>query len=625
MIDKHGIVFQKSIARYEMEKIRIKDIYAGKPDAKDEITFDGFEDFIKTYVVAEQFDIDSLIHGNKCFITGFKGTGKTALLFYLDSQIMSLDESVCSSFVFFKEDFADVRREQLQAISSRIMSTITVERSALIPCDEFEYIWRWLFFKRIIADNEEYHRNLFVDDSAWQSFEKLMQKISAPNNTAKMRVPKSIKFALPMKDFASLSEISPEVEIDLGDPSNRHFNQFVELIDRAETALTQAKRTDIPYYIFVDELEAYYGDEDVFYRDLGLIRDLVFSVKRLNTIFKEAKFQNTKVICSVRSEILNAISRFIVAKEINKVTSGFSVPLVWNYTNSNSYAHPIIQIILKRIAICAKAENDSMLDIYNTWFPEKIHEIEPASYILNNSWCKPRDIVRFITSAQNSLQRNNTSFTQTVFDSLRKDYSDESLIEIKEELRALYASRQIDTIISCFTGFKVAFSFIEISDRVKKYFPNTVLGERLNDILNDLYRLGFLGNYFPATKSYHWQHKGDSQLILSDEWRMFIHYALHNALSLRSQNDRVYNQAVGLQPGDTARVRITSVIRAFAIGTFNKYDRKHKGQIHISEFRKLGHGYIPKLSEVVKPNDEYDVVIKSFNEKYKIWNLDLNM
>lgn len=58
-----------------MCKLTIKDIYAGKPDAKDEIDFGGLEEFIKTYVVAEHFNIESLISGTNCFITGFKGTG----------------------------------------------------------------------------------------------------------------------------------------------------------------------------------------------------------------------------------------------------------------------------------------------------------------------------------------------------------------------------------------------------------------------------------------------------------------------------------------------------------------------------------------------------------------------
>ena len=51
-----------------MCKLTIKDIYAGKPDAKDEIDFGGVEEFIKTYVVAEHFNIESLISGTNCFI-----------------------------------------------------------------------------------------------------------------------------------------------------------------------------------------------------------------------------------------------------------------------------------------------------------------------------------------------------------------------------------------------------------------------------------------------------------------------------------------------------------------------------------------------------------------------------
>lgn len=607
-----------------MKQIRIKDIYAGKPDAKDEITFDGFEEFIKTYVVAEQFDLDSLIKGNKCFITGFKGTGKTALLFYLDDTIKQADESACSSYIFFKEDFADAMRSRFQNISRRITSTVTVESNALTAVDEFEYIWRWVLFKRIIADNEQNSRNLFIDDESWQTFEKLMKRIADPQNTTKMRIPKSIKLSLPLKDPMSQSEISPEIEIDLGDNSNRNFGRFIEIIDEAEVSLLKATRTDIPYFIFIDELEAYYGDEAIFKRDLGLIRDLVFSVKYLNVVFREAGFTQTKVICSVRSEILNAISRFIVAKEINKVTSGFSVPLKWNYTNSNSYAHPIMQILLKRIAVCSEAQEVSMLDIYNMWFPEKIHDIEPASYILNNSWCKPRDIVRLITSAQNGLQSNNTAFTQAVFNSLSKEYSEESLAEIKEELRALYDPEQIDTIISCFTGYKTAFSFTELTDRINKYYKETILHSKLTVILNDLYRLGFLGNFFPGTKSYHWQHKGDNQLILTDEWRLVIHYALHNSLSLRTQNDWTFNREIGVQPGDTSRITITKVIKSFALGTFEKYGKTYDGRIHISEFSKLGYGFIPNLSDIVNLGEEYDVIVNDYIEQYGVWNLFIN-
>ena len=110
-----------------MKDITIKDIYAGKPDAKDEINFSDSDEFIRTFVVAEHFNIDSLIKGTNCFITGFKGTGKTALLYYLDNLLRENDTSVCSSFVLFKDDYTEMRRDELQAISQRILSSIVVE------------------------------------------------------------------------------------------------------------------------------------------------------------------------------------------------------------------------------------------------------------------------------------------------------------------------------------------------------------------------------------------------------------------------------------------------------------------------------------------------------------------
>ena len=84
-----------------MKEITIKDIYSGKPDAKDEINFNTADEFIKTFVVAEHFNLDSLMNGTNCFITGFKGTGKTALLYYLDNEFKKKDATTCSSFVFF--------------------------------------------------------------------------------------------------------------------------------------------------------------------------------------------------------------------------------------------------------------------------------------------------------------------------------------------------------------------------------------------------------------------------------------------------------------------------------------------------------------------------------------------
>lgn len=606
-----------------MNEIKIKDIYAGKPDAKDEIDFGGLEEFIKTYVVAEHFNVESLISGTNCFITGFKGTGKTALLFYLDSRFKEIDESTCSSFIFFKEEFTDTKRSELESIARRILSSISVEKNALVDNQEFEYIWRWLLFKRIVSDNEEYNRGLFIDDENWEKFENVIGKIKSPKNKRKFIIPKKIKMAVPYVEPSTQSVITPEVEVDLQNTSDDNYLKFMEVIDEAERLLMNATRTDIPYYIFVDELEAYYGNISVFKRDLCLIRDLIFTVKRFNSNFSTINMKCTKIICSVRSEILTAISRFIVTKELNKVTAGFAVPLMWNYSNTSSYMHPIIQILLKRIAVCEGCVNPDYKKVYERWLPENIHGIEPANYILNNSWCKPRDIVRLITTVQNSIYNSSKAFTQSVFDSIVKTYSEDSLIEIKEELRALYDTDQIDTIINCFMGYKTTFSVSQLKQRIKTYFQGSILEAHFTQVTDDLYRLGFLGNFLPVSKTYRWQHKGDSRVILSEEWRLVVHYALHGALSLGGQQNYGLNRGELPEAGDVAQAIVKKIIKSFAIVEFRHYGKVYCGSIHISEFTKFGYGYIPNLKSITQVGDEYKVVLKEYNKQRESWKVEI--
>ena len=201
----------------------------------------------------------------------------------------------------------------------------------------------------------------------------------------------------------SLETDKASVEVDFGQLDIEHENIFIEIIDKAQKYFKRLKRTDIPYYIFVDELEAFFSDVEIFKRDIRMIRDLLITVKEFNGMFASLGFKNTKIFSSIRTEIINSINRFVVSKEINKVISGFEVVLNWDYKSTNTYKHPIIEIWLKRIYMLESlnGENMRMEQIYKKWFPEQIMDMDPAVYILNNSWLKPRDIVRYLLCMQN--------------------------------------------------------------------------------------------------------------------------------------------------------------------------------------------------------------------------------
>lgn len=573
----------------------ISDIYVGKPDARDELIFDGYDNFIKSFVAPPGFDFNGLLVGDKCFIRGYKGTGKTALLIYLQDYLLKKDISTYTSFLLFKDQYKAMQRKELTAISSRIVRAI--DTSEAVSSDhDFEDIWRWIFLKQIVEDNELCNHGLFKDNDSWHLFSKAVKNILSDEKDSKVFIiPKKIRLGFDYAvDTIGKQSVSPNVEVNFEDRENlKEYSLFVKQVNMAIELLEKLERTDIPYFTFVDELEAFFSDEDLMKRDLQLIRDLIITVKFFNQLFAAYGQSETKIVASVRTEIINSISRFIPGKEINKIIVGFECSLLWDYNNTNSYAHPIIQIWLKRIALTLQdTESPLSENLYKTWFPEKIDGIEPANYILNNSWSKPRDIVRFLSSAKNCLQASQGAYTGAVFDALMKEYSIESRKEIVEEMNSLYSSKEIDVIFSCLRGYKSTFSFMELQERVKLYFPGSFLESNLLGIVRDLYRLGVLGNYSRYSKQFRWQHKGDEDVLLVDDWMLFVHRALQKDLSINARRDRSirflevrqnFENEISVCIGAKVDFTVKRILPFLAIGTFLYNGVEIDGTIHISQ------------------------------------------
>lgn len=602
--------------------IQLRDLYDGKPDAKDEIRFNpDMDTFYRCFVAPTNFNVMDLIYDDKCFITGYKGVGKTALNFYLDNAVKEDDVTTCSSFIFFKEEFLDTKKKEMESLAKRIISSIDIDSANFNDEQDYEYIWRWLIYRRIIDDNEAFNYGVFYDDDNWVRFTNCINRIAARPTKQKFKLPAKLKIAVPILDSSNpSSSVTTEFELDFSDTNNtKVFNIFMEVIDEAEELFKKLSRTDIPYFIFVDELEAYYGDERIFYRDLKMIRDLIFTTKYFNLLYLSFSNTPTKILCSVRTEILNAINRFVITKEINKVTSGFECPLKWNYANTNSYHHPIIQILLKRIQFSCERRGikyPSDKDLYFDWFPDNINGQEPAAYILNNTWHKPRDIVRLLSAAKSCLLNSETAFTQAVFDTSIKKYSQDSLDEIKEELRALYTSKEIDEIIQSLTGFQPIFKQRDLVNRLKSSMPDSFIIKQTADILADLYRLGVLGNYSASSHRYRWQHKGDDGIILLPEWDIMVHDALHGALSITS-----HNASTDFGINEHCLVKIEKISPSALYVVFVEKPR-NRGSIHVSRTTKTQWKDVD-LYKMFKCGEQLTATVIGIRDSKGYWKLSL--
>jgi len=610
------------------KKLEVRDIYIGKPDAKDEIISQSSDEFFKSFVIPQSFDYNELISGDKMFISGFKGTGKTALLLFLNNECLKVDNQTCSSFMLFKSDYNNIQRMNLENVSNNIIKTIDIQKDTLETEQDFEYIWRWILFKQIIDDNTRQHGGIFIEDKNWINFIETINKISADKSSSRfLKLPNKLKLGMHyISQPTGVQTVTPEIELDFNSKDNlKEYSHFVSLIDEATELFSCLSRKDIPYYLFIDELEAFYSEKVTLQRDLKMIRDMIITVKFMNDLIKKSNFNNIKFICSIRTEIINSICHYISPKEINKVISGYSCPLTWSYDNNNSYAHPIFEIWLKRIELSENKigiQFKNYKEIYDKWFCPELHNTPTVTYILNNTWNKPRDIVRFLNATKNTQHSRRTLYTPGIFNECVSEYSEESLKELKEELNALYTPEEIKEIFMCLTGFKPIFSYDELIKRIEKYFKISFLNEKINSVLNDLYRVGIIGNNSLSSNISRWEYKGNQGIIFDEEWEIVIHRALWKTLSLSEKHGRIAtiiekNNSIDLY-GTFVEAVVHKVVLGFAIVTFHVDGEKYNGSIYVNN---LSEKRIKNIFDFVKPGDVLNASVLTYNSKHLKWNL----
>ena len=589
---------------------KIKDIYCGKPDAKDEIVNPNNK-FFESFILPPNFDVDELVKDDKFFIKGYKGSGKTALLLYINHKLHEQNNNTISTFMYFKE-YSNLEKASMNNVSQKFYNqseeSVIFDKRTMLKEQSFIYIWRWLFFDRIIEDNENNGFKIFNKDEQWNSFAKIVKRISYDKIGDKNnKFPKRLKIAGSYCNFMLSSEM------DFSNKQNSAaYVAFIETIDEATQYFLNLSKTKTPYYIFIDELEAYYSDIKIFKRDLTMLRDLLFVVKEINNVFIGWGYDVIKIFCSIRTEVLNSINKFIPPKELNKITDGYEKVLSWNYNIASSRKHPIFQVWLKRIALAEEKTSGIEYDdeeLYKKWFPETIHGIEPIEFYLSLTWYKPRDIVRFISACQNSLANNEGKFTPYVYQQAISEYSNKSLTEVIEELNAIYTPTQTEEILTLFRGYDAEFSRRKLEFRAKQVHSSEYIVKNLNDILNNLYRVGFLGNVQKLTNTFSWQHRGNNGLLLSDDWEMTVHRGLRKALLISSKQDKLKELRDSfVYEGEEYEAEIKAISNNFLIFEFEKNQVIRQAYT----FTNQPNNY--------KINQKFLIKIVSYNKEHRRYN-----
>lgn len=515
--------------------MKLKDIYIGTTDAKNELLANSRDEvtrFVRLYVTPPTLSIEKFADRKKYFISGLKGTGKTALLRYV---AIKLDESLgsVSRFVLFKSEIdEDLRSDFAKAAQVQLVH----ENSSDSDDKDFEQVWRWFIYRKIAQLVSAEQSHAFQQNGKLSQFCELVnsERFDKSEKTGLMRLIPSIKRGT--VEISKSPKLGLELDWDQNGKAKINFNELVYKADAVFESLTpDERRTNI----FFDELELNYSTKKQHQRDSRLVRDLIVTIERLNAIAKRKGF-NLCLYAAVRSEVLTAIEA--IGKEINKPLADFGAEILWNRSGLSSGQQPLIRLIEQRINASREDYDLQALapdELWKEYFPNEIMSQQPQAYILTNSWYRPRDVVRLLIAVQEHAP-DDATFTQTSLQAVRKKYSTASWVEMTEELRARYSSSQIDGIKHLLYGGERTFSIKDLENRAtqicEEYTDSRSLlkSHDLKKVLRDLYRIGVIGNYdgkWPQGQDkIRYSFRGDDELLIAKP--LYINGALRAHLSV---------------------------------------------------------------------------------------------
>lgn len=484
-----------------MLNLTLKELNFGKTDAYNEYISIGTDQFKKMFYIYPSWPIDGLLNGSIYYICGDKGTGKTMLLKYLELQVLELSDANTTVFVRFKKDIDEDARNELKrtSISNRSYEEELdncVQSDSLI---DSKLAWQVYLIKTIVFQIERTESGII--DRTTGSWKKLLKvlKLIYPETVKKNILPKVKKGKIEIA-IASFLKIGLELEWSKKDKTGVPFALVAKEIIKLYSDL-QMETGRI--YVLIDELELSLNKNKIYERDIALIRDLIISVQYLSEISKKNKY-NIYFIAAIRNEVYKSLlsSGF----ELNKVIHDFGFQITWRQKGGNIDEHPLIQMIEQRISASEKEYGIDSGNIWGRYFTQSIgnNNTPIKNYILDQTWLKPRDIVRLLTFIQKQYP-NKTVIDQACFDGVRQSYAEESWIEFTEELRTKYNSECVEGIKQCLIGLNLPFSQNDFLTQIEKKRDMFAEVDHLakqhpyiGQVLRDLYDVGIIGNYPPG-------------------------------------------------------------------------------------------------------------------------------
>jgi len=470
---------------------------------------------------------------DRSIVVGRRGTGKSALCYKLGKYWNALEKTVV----------IEVSPDEDQIIAIQLLLQNFGENFMHIRSG-CRIIWRYALLMEIAAQLEQ--NNKFKMQEQAPLLQQHLRRWETYGKGISRRCNGLLRAILD-------SRLKPQEQIGM-------LAKKIE-VDEVQHAISEVvKNVNFACVILMDRLDEGYSP-DVY--GLGLIGGMVYGAIDL-----KARIPNTHVTVFLRDNILRLLAKF--DQDYSRNLEGQILRLHWD-------EHQLFNLICQRIRIVFRDEVENNQTLWNRRTSRDIQGKEGFRKCLQLTLYRPRDILVLLNDAflmacrAERLELSNEDIEKTAkiisinrLEDLRKEYS--SIFPILRETTALFSDREPEIVHSD------AIALVQKIFQEDKYQPQVqqsiAILQNPQELLRELYSVGFLGVCDEAAKTFVFCHDGSnvSKDLLSSN-KLLIHPCYWMALNLTS---KFLNQEMAEEIYDEYSIDVLSCTPEIRKGRINK-------------------------------------------------------
>ncbi|HPS63290.1 MAG TPA: hypothetical protein PLK82_09520 [Bacteroidales bacterium] len=465
--------------------MHLSELKIGFTDGEEESRQPNFSQYYYDYNNYVEKSLEPQIY----LVAGRRGTGKTALSFYLEK------EQKC-----YNHFITRISYKELTPASFR-------KNNQELRTGSLYQLFRWLFLlelSKILLDSGNEILGILPEYKLLKDLSDKNYEFKNPHKAS--LISQIINNGLKVK-FGSLAagtslgelELNPGVKGQLTDQSVVLF--YDNLFQIIKPLVAKAAELDVKFTILLDDIDDHMSSDEESRR---ILEDLINAVYGFNGEIRNLH-NGSKILLFIRSDVFNRIT---IANK-HKILDDHTIILQWD-TRSDINS-PLLELIVKRLKTnCGTAfrANEKTEDILYRLFPGKVtykqtdgaqRSIDGYTFILRRTHYRPRDIIRYLRFIQEKYPHIK-EFSGFAIHGCERVFSDWLKSDIENELAIHYDQKTIADLFGI-AGRLRAWKF-GLKRLMHSYeCRNEVPPIEIEAAMIILYKFGIVGQYYQSEDS----------------------------------------------------------------------------------------------------------------------------